>query len=94
MSTTPPDSLQPYIALAESLRDAAASHDYATLGRLVTDTFAPDLVTVMVYVTSPLGHLTIVGSYIQLWLPLAPDILNREPSLEEMALVLRAAARR
>jgi hypothetical protein len=94
MSTQPPgDSLQPFIELAQSLRDAAANRDYTELGRLITDNLDPDLATVMLYVTTPIGHLTIVGSYIQHWSPLTPDELNREPNLTDMALVLRAARR-
>jgi hypothetical protein len=95
MATQPPaNSLQPFIELAQSLREAAANHDYATVGSLVIENLAPEMVSVMVYVTTPLGHLTIVGGYFQLWSPMAPSRINREPSLGDMAVILRAAARR
>ena len=97
MTTTsqpPGDSLQPFRQLAQDLREASANRDHATAGRLVVEHLQPETVSVMLYVTTPLGYLTIIGAYVQLWEPLAPEVLNREPSLDDMAIVLRAAARR
>jgi hypothetical protein len=53
----------------------------------------PDLVDLMVYVHHPVGHLPFLGAYVQLWSPIPPGTLGREPSLGEMALILQAAAR-
>jgi hypothetical protein len=39
------------------------------------------------------GHLPFLGAYVQLWSPIPPGTLGREPSLGEMALILQAAAR-
>jgi hypothetical protein len=94
MATQPPDDLSPFIQLAQDLREASATRDYTNVGRLVTENLQPDQVDIIVYIRTPLGHLTIVGSYIQQWSPMAPDRLNYEPSLNDMAVILRAAARR
>ena len=93
MATQPPDDLSPFIQLAQDLREASANYDYATLGRLVAERLNPGSVTMMIYIVTSLGHLTIVGSYIEHWSPATPDVLSHEPTLEEMATTLRAAAR-
>jgi hypothetical protein len=89
----PQDSLQPFIELAQEMREASANRDYAALGRLLTENLNPDMANVMLYIHSPLGHLTIIGGYTQLWSQSAPEVLAREPTLTEMAVVLRAAWR-
>jgi hypothetical protein len=95
VSTQPPNhSLQRFIDLAQELRDASENRDYRALGNLLADHLRPDQVSVMVYIRSPLGHLTITGGYSQLWNPQIPAVLAREPTILEIALVLRAAARR
>jgi hypothetical protein len=90
----PPESLQPFRQLAQALREAAQDRDYAALGQLITENLQPGLVDLIVYVRPSIGHLTIVGRFVHMWSPPAPDVIGREPSLEEMAVVLRAAARR
>jgi hypothetical protein len=94
MTTQPPDeSLHPYLVLAQEIRAASANRDYVTLGTLLVEHLQPDMVDVMVYLHSSVGHLTLQGSYVQIWSPIPPGALGREPTLGEMALILQAAAR-
>jgi hypothetical protein len=94
MVTQPPeDNIQLFRTLAQEMRETAARRAYGQLGLLISSYLNPDMVDLMVYVRTPLGHLTIVGAYAQLWSPSAPEVLAREPTLEEMAVVLQAAAR-
>jgi hypothetical protein len=94
VSTTPPDdTLQPFIELAQALRNAAASRNHAELGLLISEHLDPELVDVMAYIRSPLGNLTLIGRFVDFWSPLVPDTVSREPTLDEMAVVLRLAAR-
>jgi hypothetical protein len=94
-ATQPPDnSLNHFRELARSLREAAENRDCAALGTLVAENLQPDVVNVMVYIHSPAGHLTLLGSYVQIWSPRTPNALSREATIEDMAVVLRSAARR
>jgi hypothetical protein len=93
-SAQPPDSLHPFRELARALRDAALDRDYPALGQLLAEHLQPELVDVLVYIRPAIGHITLVGRFIHLWSPPDPNVIGREPTLEEMAVVLRAAARR
>jgi hypothetical protein len=94
MATQTPDgSLQPYVVLGHALREASANRDYVALGTLLTQYLDPAAVDIVVYVRSQVGHLTFLGAYVQLWPAQPPNALSREPSVEEMAVVLREAAR-
>jgi hypothetical protein len=89
----PDEHLQPFIKLAQEIRNAAAQKDYVSLGTLLMEHLNSDLVEVMLYIHSQRGHLTILGGYIQMWSPQPVGTIGREPSLGEMALILQAAAR-
>jgi hypothetical protein len=48
----------------------------------------------MVYIRSNIGHLTIIGSHADYWSRgTNPTALAREPTVDEMAAVLRDARR-
>jgi hypothetical protein len=93
-SQPPSNSLQQFRQLARSLRGAAENRDYAALGTLLGENLQPDTVNVMVYINTAVGHLTILSSYVQLWSPLTPNPLSHEATIDDMARVLRSAARR
>jgi hypothetical protein len=64
------------------------------LGRLLSDNINPQAIDVMVYIRSTVGNLTIIGSHVDYWnRETSPLALAREPSLDEMARVLRDARR-
>jgi hypothetical protein len=93
-SQPPGDSLQRFVKLAQELREASRNRDYATLGRLLADNLQPDSLDVLIYVRTSIGTLTLIGSYSDFWnRSTSPTGLSREPTLEEMALVLQAARR-
>jgi hypothetical protein len=86
-------SLQEFMVLAHSLREASARRDYVALASLLVEYLDPSAIDMVVYVRrQDAGHLVLLGAYIQLT-PASPGMLNREPTLEEMAVVLQAARR-
>jgi hypothetical protein len=88
----PKEDNQRFIALAQALRDASRDRNYPFLGRLL-ENLQPKLVDTMVYIRPEIGHLALIGGFEHLWMPPNEGIVAREPTLEEMAAVLRAADR-
>jgi hypothetical protein len=93
-ASQPPDNnIQHFINLAQALRTASGNRDFAALGQLLAENLRPDLVDTMVYVRPQVGHLTLVAGFMHLWMPPLSGVVAREPTLEEMAVVLQAASR-
>jgi hypothetical protein len=91
-SHPPEDNVPRFLVLAQSLQNASRDQDYALLGRLL-ENLRPEVTDVMVYIRPSVGHLTLVGGSLHLWMPPISGVVGREPSLAEMAEVLRAASR-
>jgi hypothetical protein len=85
-SQPPNDILQRFINIGHTLRRASRARDYITLCRLLGQHLDPQGVDVMVYIRTPAGTLTLVGSHADLWLEeTGPMALSREPSREDLA---------
>jgi hypothetical protein len=52
------------------------------------------MVDLLVYIRSTGGTLTLIGAHTDLWnREISPMALSREPTIDEMAVVLQAAAK-
>jgi hypothetical protein len=91
-SQPPEDNVPRFLVLAQALRDASRDRDYALLGRLL-ENLRPEVTDLMIYIRPEIGHLTLVAGLTHLWMPPHEGIVAREPTLAEMAEVLRAASR-